>query len=198
MLKKLLVVLLCTLVSLIFAVSPASAMPFPFSLFDGIDLTTDQANLIEDLKSKYVPEIERALFPEQQKKFEKAIQEGHSLRKAFRSMALTSDQKNELAAAIKKVPRGRLFAALTPEQKKEIFMNKKEAFIPTPDEIAERIKAGRESEGFAADAPGAEIGPTPEEIAEKIKLGFEKKKAFMPSAEEIQEKISARMEAMTE
>lgn len=201
MLRKLLAVVLCTLIALFMAIKPAIAGPLPFSIpfFKDIDLTSEQESLIEELKSKYVPEIESVLFPEQREKFEQAIQDGLSLRKAFKSMALTPQQKTELAATMKTVPKGALFAALTPEQKKEVFMNKKEMFMPTPDEIAERIKAGMESKAaFAPDAPGAEMAPTPEEIAEKVKLGLEKKKAFMPSFEEIKEKISAQMEAIAE
>lgn len=201
MLRKFLAVVLCTLVSLMVVASPVSAEPFPFSLpfFKGIDLTEGQEALIEELQSKYVPEIESVLFPEQREKFEEAIQNGLSLRKAFKTMALTSAQKAELAATMKTVPKGELFAALTPEQKKEVFMNKKEMFMPTPEEIAERIKLGMESKAlYAPDAPGDETALTAEEIAEKVKLGFEKKKAFMPSLEEIQEKISAKMEAVAE
>ncbi len=201
MLRKFLVVALCTLMALTLAVNSASAGPLPFALpfFNNVDLTEGQVALMEALESKYVPEIESILYPAQREKFEQAIQEGLSLRKAFKSMALTSAQKTELAATMKTVPKGELFAALTPEQKKEVFMNKKEMFMPTPEEIAEKIKLGMESkETYAPDAPGAEMSPTPEEIAEKVKLGFEKKKAFMPSIEEIQEKISAKMEAMTE
>jgi Spy/CpxP family protein refolding chaperone len=201
MLRKFLAVVLCTLVSLTLVAGAATAGPLPFSLpfFKDIDLTADQAALIEELESKYVPEIESILFPEQREKFEQAIQEGLSLRKAFKSMALTSKQKEDLAATMKTVPKGELFAALTPEQKKEVFMNKKELFMPTPEEIVEKIKAGMESKAtFSPDAPGSEMIPTPEEIGEKIKLGLDKKKEFMPSLDEIKEKISAKMEAMTE
>lgn len=201
MLRKLLAVVLCTAMALTVVATPASAKPFPLSLpfFNDLDLDVNQAALIEDLKSKYVPEIESILFPEQREKFEQAIQEGSSLRKAFKSMALSTKQKADLAATMKTVPKGPLFAALTPEQKKEVFMNKKEMFMPTPEEIAEKIKAGMESKAmFAPDAPGSETALTPEEVAEKVKLGFEKKKEFMPSLEEIKEKISAKMEAMTE
>ncbi|MGG6241048.1 hypothetical protein ACQ4N7_20690 [Nodosilinea sp. AN01ver1] len=205
MLRKLfapvLCTLLCTVLSLILVASPVSAKPFPFSLplFENVDLTAEQEALVEDLRSKYVPQIESILFPEQRKKFEQSIQDGYSLRKAFKAMALTMEQKAELSATLKTVPKGNLFAALTPEQKKEVFMNKKEMFIPTPDEIADRIKAGMESKAsFAPDAPGSEMSPTPEEIAEKVKLGFEKKKEFMPSLEEIKEKIAAKMEAIAE
>ncbi|MEA5449622.1 hypothetical protein VB780_13640 [Leptolyngbya sp. CCNP1308] len=164
-----------------------------------MELTSGQEALIEELKSKYVPEIESILFPEQREKFEQSIQDGLSLRKAFKSMALTTQQKAELSATMKTVPKGALFAALTPEQKKEVFMNKKEMFMPTPEEIAEKIKIGMESKAmYAPDAPGSETALTPDEIAEKVKLGFEKKKEFMPSIEEIKEKISAKMEALTE
>jgi hypothetical protein len=198
MFRKFLATVLCTLVSLTLVASPASAMPFPFSIpfFNDVDLTSDQQALMEDLQSKYLPEIESILFPEQEEKFEEAMEDGLSLRKAFRKMALTSEQKVELAATMKSIPKGELFATLTPEQKKEVFMKKKEMFMPTPEEIAAKIKAGMESKAaLDPDAPGAEMAPTAEEIAEKIKLGFEKKKEFMPSMEEIQEKISAKMEA---
>ncbi|MBW4484214.1 MAG: hypothetical protein KME14_16885 [Tildeniella torsiva UHER 1998/13D] len=201
MLRKLLAVVLCTLIALSLVAQPASASPLPFSIpfFNDIELTSGQEALMEELKSKYVPEIESILFPEQREKFEQAIQDGLSLRKAFKSMALTLQQKSELAATMKTAPKGALFAALTPEQKKEVFMNKKEMFIPTPDEIAEKIKAGMKSKkAFAPDAPGSEMALTPEEIAEKVKLGLEKKKEFMPSLEEIKEKISAKMETMAE
>ncbi|WP_156119601.1 Spy/CpxP family protein refolding chaperone [Leptolyngbya sp. KIOST-1] len=205
MLRKLLAAvlctLLCTLASIALVASPVSAKPFSFALplFENVDLTAEQEALIEELRSKYVPQIESTLFPEQREMFEQAIQNGYSLRKAFKAMALTTEQKAELAATLKTVPKGNLFAALTPEQKKEVFLNKKDMFMPTPDEIAERIKAGMESKAtFAPDAPGSEMAPTPEEIAEKVKLGFEKKKEFMPSIEEIKEKISAKMEAMAE
>lgn len=158
MLRKFLAVVLCTLVSLMLVARPASAGPFPFSLpfFNGIDLTEGKEILIEELQSKYVPEIESILFPEQRVKFETAIQDGLSLRKAFKTMALTPQQKMDLAATMKTVPKGALFAALTPEQKKEVFMNKKEMFMPTPEEIAEKIKIGMESKAmYAPDAPGS-------------------------------------------
>ncbi|WOD41381.1 hypothetical protein [Nodosilinea sp. E11] len=201
MFRKFLAVVLSTLVALTLVVSPANAGPLPFSIpfFNDIDLTEGQAALMEELESKYVPEIESILFPEQREKFEQAIQEGLSLRKAFKSMALTTGQKLELSNTMKAIPKGELFAALTPEQKKEVFMNKKEMFMPTPEEIAEKIKIGMESKAmYAPDAPDAETALTPDEIAEKVKLGFEKKKEFMPSMEEIKEKIAAKMEAMAE
>lgn len=201
MLRKILSVALGAVLSLIVVALPAAAMPFPFSLpwFQDIDLTEDQQVLMQQLQDKYVPQIEDILFPEQREKFEEAIQDGYSMRRAFREMYLTPEQKTELASVVKRIPKSSIFASLTPEQKKEIFMKKKEMFRPTPEEIQEKIKAGMEAKGkFAPDGPGSEFAPTPEEIGEKIKAGFEKKKEFMPSAEEIQEKISEQMEEILE
>jgi hypothetical protein len=187
-----------SLLALTLVVQPALAAPFPFSLpwFQDIDLTEDQQVLMQQLQDKYVPEIEEILYPDQRERFEEAIQDGYSMRRAFREMYLTPDQKTELASVVKQIPKSSIFASLTPDQKKEIFMKKKEMFMPTAEEIQERIQAGMEAkQQFAPDAPDAEMAPTAEEIAEKIKAGFEKKKAFMPSIEDIKEKISEQMEA---
>ncbi|NJL47166.1 MAG: hypothetical protein HC929_06260 [Leptolyngbyaceae cyanobacterium SM2_5_2] len=154
---------------------------------------------MEQLESQYIPQIEAILFPNQRESFEKAIQEGYSFRKAFKSMALTSEQKSQLAVTMKAIPKQELFAALTPEQKKEVFMKKKEMFRPTPEEIVEKIEAGMKAkEDFSPDLPSAGMTPTAEEISEKIKIGLGKKKEFMPSLEEIQEKISEKMESLAE
>jgi hypothetical protein len=198
MLHKLLSIAIATVLSLTVVISPSYAAPLPFSLpwFQDIDLTEEQQDLMQKLEDKYIPEIENVLFPEQRAAFEQAIQSGYSVRKTFRSMALTPDQKTQLASVIKTIPKSAMFAALTPDQKKEVFMKKKEMFIPTPEEITEKIKAGMKAkEEFSPDAPKSEFAPTAEEIGEKIKAGFEKKKEFMPSMEEIQEKISKKMEA---
>lgn len=199
MLRTLLAVLISALLTMVVAGQPVQAKTMGLPWLQGLDLTTDQQELMEQLESEYVPKIEAVLFPDQRAKFEQAIEDGYSLRKAFKSMALTKEQKSELSATMKAVPTQELFAALTPEQKKEVFMKKKELFMPTPDEIVEKIEAGMKAkEKFAPDAPGSEMAPTAEEIGEKIKLGLEKKKEFMPSLEEIKEKISTKMEAASE
>jgi hypothetical protein len=187
------------ILALTMVVKPVSALPFPFSLpwFQDIDLTEEQQAFMQQLENKYLPEMEDILFPEQREKFEEVMQEGYSIRKAFHEMYLTPEQKTELASVIRQFPKGQVFASLTPEQKKELFMKKKEMFIPTAEEIQEKIKAGMEAkEEFAPDAPGSEFAPTAEEIAEKIKAGFDKKKEFMPSIEEIKEKIAEQMEEL--
>jgi hypothetical protein len=201
MLHKLMSALIGAVLSLTLVVQPVAAMPFPFSLpwFQDIDLTEEQQVLMQQLQDKYVPEIESILFPEQREHFEEAIQDGYSMRRAFREMYLTPEQKTELASVVKQIPKSQIFASLTPDQKKEVFMKKKEMFMPTAEEIQEKIKAGMEAKKqFAPDSPGSEFAPTAEEIGEKIKAGFEKKKAFMPSVEEIKEKISESMEAALE
>ena len=199
MLRTLLAVVVSTLLAVMVAISPAQAKSAALPWLQGMDLNADQQELMEQLESQYVPQIEAILFPDQREKFEQAIEDGYSLRKAFKSMALTKEQKSELSLAMKAVPTQELFAALTPEQKKEVFMKKKELFMPTPEEIVEKIEAGMKAkEKFAPDAPGSEMAPTAEEIGEKIKLGLEKKKEFMPTMEEIKEKISAKMESAAE
>lgn len=193
MLRMLISVIVCTVLAIVVAINPVEAKGIPIPGFQDIDLTADQQVLMEKLESEYIPKIEAILFPEQREKFEKAIEDGFSLRKAFKSMALTSEQKTELSATMKALPTNSLFAALTPEQKKEVFMKKKELFMPTPEEIVEKIEAGMKTkEKFASDSPGADMAPTAAEIGEKIKLGLEKKKEFMPSLEEIKERFLPR------
>lgn len=198
MLRKLMSVMVGAVLTLTVMVQPAAAVPFPFSLpwFQDIDLTEDQQVLMQQLQDKYVPEIEAILYPEQRERFEEAIQDGYSMRRAFREMYLSPEQKTDLASVVKQIPKSSIFASLSPDQKKEIFMKKKEMFMPTAEEIQEKIKAGMEAKkNFSPDAPGSEFAPTAEEIGEKIKAGFEKRKAFMPSVEDIKDKISEQMEA---
>jgi len=135
------------LLALTLVVQPALAAPFPFSLpwFQDIDLTEDQQVLMQQLQDKYVPEIEEILYPDQRERFEEAIQDGYSMRRAFREMYLSPEQKTELASVVKQIPKSSIFASLTPDQKKEIFMKKKEMFMPTAEEIQERIRAGMEA-----------------------------------------------------
>jgi Spy/CpxP family protein refolding chaperone len=199
MLRTLISITAGVLVAFVVVIGPAQAKPLALPWFQDVDLTASQQELMEQLESQYVPKIEAILFPNQRENFEKAIQEGYSLRKAFKSMALTLEQKSQLAATMKAIPKQELFAALTPEQKKEVFMKKKELFTPTPEEIMEKIQTGMKAkEKFAPDVPGAEMAPTAEEISKKIQMGLDKKKEFMPSLEEIQEKISEKIESLTE
>ena len=84
--------------------------------------------------------------------------EGTAFRKAFKSLTLTPEQKTQLKAVFKDLPKKDAFASLTPEQKKELFLKKKQMFMPTPEEITEKINAGMKSKGLM-----------PEKVSEKVK-----------------------------
>ena len=100
--------------------------------------TKARQEVMEKLKSEFLPQLESILTPEQRDELESAVvEEEMSLRKAFKSMALSSNQKIKLAAVFKSLPKKDFLNSLTPEQKKQFFMKKKEMFIPTVDEIAE-------------------------------------------------------------
>ena len=144
-----------------------------------------------------MPEIEEILYPDQRERFEEAIQDGYSMPPGLSgNVSDPRAKKRNWLRSLSQIPKSSIFASLTPDQKKEIFMKKKEMFMPTAEEIQERIRAGMEAkQQFNPDAADTEMAPTAEEIAEKIKAGFEKKKAFMPSVEDIKEKISEQMEA---
>lgn len=104
--------------------------------------TTD--DMIEKLKNEFLPQLESILTPEQREKFQSAIvDEKMSLRKAFKEITLTPEQKTKLAMTLKSLPKKDIFKSLTPEQKKEFFMRKRDFFAPTADEIAELKAEGK-------------------------------------------------------
>lgn len=95
-------------------------------------------DVMEQLKTQVLPQIQKILTPEQQEQLETAIVEGKtSLRKAFKALSLTPEQKTQLATVFKSLPTKEVFTAMTPEQKREFFMKKKAIFMPTSEEIAE-------------------------------------------------------------
>ncbi|NDJ17343.1 hypothetical protein [Myxacorys almedinensis] len=97
-----------------------------------------QDDLIEQLKTQVLPQIDDILTSEQQDELEAAVGEGKvSLRKAFKSLSLTPTQKTKLAVVFKSLPKKEIFTTMTPDQKKSFFAKKKELFTPTPKEIAE-------------------------------------------------------------
>jgi hypothetical protein len=170
------------------AVAPAQASMLQppqtvgFSLFTGSD-SADETSAFKQLKSEVMPRLSEILTPRQQEMFKESISSGESFRKTFRSLMLTPDQKREIKSVINTVPRRDAFAALTPIEKKELFLKKKEVFMPSSEEIIDKIKA--------KTPEGVEI---PEEIQEKIKTGVKMRDTFMPTSEEIMDKIKAGME----
>jgi hypothetical protein len=110
-------------------VSPSIAATAP-AVEKGVD-----AN--EQLKTTILPQIQNILTPEQQQQLETAIVgDKISIRKAFKSLMLTPDQKTKLAAVFKSLPKKEIFTSMTPAQKRQFFMTKKEIFLPTPEELA--------------------------------------------------------------
>jgi Spy/CpxP family protein refolding chaperone len=96
-----------------------------------------QVDPIAQLKTKFLPQIQKILTPKQQEQLETAlVDEKMGIRKAFKSLTLTPTQKNQIAQVFKSLPKKELFTSMTPAQKREFFMKKKEIFTPTSEEIA--------------------------------------------------------------
>jgi Spy/CpxP family protein refolding chaperone len=94
-------------------------------------------DVLEQLKTQVLPQIQAILTPEQQKQLESAIVDGKpSLPKAIKSLALTPDQKAKMAGIFKTLPKQEIFTSMTSEQKQQLFMSKKDLFMPSAEEIA--------------------------------------------------------------
>lgn len=144
-------------------VDAAIAQPFmQFSIpgFSKSDLTAQQQELLKQLETEVLPQFDQILTPEQREQFASKVLEGKSFRKAFKAITLTPEEKIQLANLLKALPKRDIFATLTPEQKKKFFIGKKEVFIPTAEEITDKIKASIEKKD--------EILPDLEAIREKI------------------------------
>ena len=150
--------------------------------------------LLEKMRSQLLPQFENILSPEQRDRLQVEMADAKaSLRKAFKKIALSSEQKTKLATVFKTLPNKDVFASLTPEQKKGLF-SKKEMFKPTPEAISEKINAKMQM----AKDKGAMM-PTPEAINQKItaKMKLAKEKATAaPTPETVGEKISAKLEML--
>jgi hypothetical protein len=134
-------------------------------------METAKQDWVEELKTKIIPEIKSILTPQQNDQLETAIiDEKKSLRKAFKSLTLTPDQKTKLASVFKALPAKEIFTAMTPGERKSFFLKQKSVFMPTPEEIGDKISA-------------------------KMKMAKEKS-SLAPSAEAIAEKIGQKMERL--
>lgn len=129
----------------------------------GAEAIAPPDDLLEQVKNQILPQFETILRPEQRDRLQTEIVEAKaSLRKAFKKIALSSDQKTKLAMVLKSLPKKDVFASLTAEQKQELF-SKKAMFKPTPEDISNKINAKMQM----AKDKGAMM-PTPEEISQKI------------------------------
>lgn len=183
--RKLALFIVCLMALLNLVMPPAAhALPFDQLSIPGLsklELPEQQKALFEHLETEIIPQLERIFNPTQKEQFKSAMMEGASFRKAFKAITLTPEQKTQLADLLKSLPKKDLLATLTPEQKKSFFLKKKEMFMPTAEEITERINTGLKTAGEAV--------PDAEAITEKITAGLKKKASFMPSVESITEKI---------
>jgi hypothetical protein len=132
----------------------------------------ESTNLLKQLETEILPQIESVLTPEQQEDFAAKIAAGTSFRKAFKAITLTPAQKTKLSTVFKAIPKKDIFATLTPAQKKQLFLKNKQLFIPSSAEIGAKITAGMQ---MAKD-----------------------KSPLAPSAESIVEKVTAKMKAIEE
>jgi Skp family chaperone for outer membrane proteins len=159
---------------------PSLAMLPPTGMLaDTVDLPKD---LLQKLETEVLPQLETILYPEQREQFKTALAEGTSLRKAFKALNLTPEQKSQLGTLLKSLPQKDVFTSLTPEQKKQLFMKKKELFTPTSEEISAKISKKMKAAQTETEGMG-------EEISDKVK-------SFKPTIEQITEKISSKLEWM--
>ncbi len=73
-------------------------------------------------------------------------------------------------------------------QKKKLFLEKKEAFMPSSDDIIDKINSKIETDGDTL----------PKGVKEKIDAGIRSKDAFRPSPETIMDKIEAGIDSVKE
>jgi hypothetical protein len=124
------------------------------------DKATD---LLKQLETEILPQIESVLTPEQQAEFAAKVASGTSFRKAFKAITLTPVQKSKLSSVFKAIPKKDIFVTLTPAQKKELFLKNKQLFIPTSEEIGAKITAGMQMAKNKSP-----LAPSAESIVEKI------------------------------
>jgi|SRR5579883_123361 len=196
--KRLFVIILAgtiVVLSVVGVVGVAQAQPSVATLWPnllGAEVSAPPENIVEQLKTQVLPQFESILSPEQRDRLQAEIVDAKaSLRKAFKKIALSTEQKTKLANVFKTLPKKDVFASLTPEQKKGLFA--KDAFKPTPEAISDKINAKMQ---FAKDK-GALTMPTPKEISDKIsaKMKLAKEKAGMAPPVEPAEKATEALNA---
>jgi hypothetical protein len=170
--KKLVSMLACLILLLnIGLLNPLTATAQPLMQFSipGLskgDLTAQQQDLLKQLEIEVLPQFDQILTPEQREQFAEKVLEGKSFRKAFKAITLTPQEKIQIANLLKTLPKRDIFATLTPEQKKKFFIGKKEFFMPTAEEITDKIKASIEQK----DGVMPDLEAIKEKISDKLTL----------------------------
>lgn len=162
---------------------PSLAMPVVYLAETPAETAID---FMTQLETEILPQIEKVFNPEQRERFQSSVAEGMSFRKAFKALMLTPEQKTKIKSVLSSVPKKDALASLTPDQKKQLFLKKKDAFRPTAADITEKIETSLKGKGLEL----------PTGVKEKIDAGLKRKDSFIPSAEAITEKIEAGMSAI--
>lgn len=195
--KRLLASLLICTMSLFISLSAASAalagplmnaQALTHNPYIAAAAVLSDKDALAQLKTEVMPQLEAILTPEQIEIFETEISDGTSFRKTFKSLGLMPEQKAEIKTLLKTLPKKDAFASLTPMQKKKLFLEKKEAFMPTSDEIIDKINAKME----------VGEGTLPEGVEDKIEAGIKARDAYRPSTESIMDKVQAGLESARE
>ena len=147
--------------------------------------TPAQQDLLKELQADVLPQLVEILTPQQLETFEADIYKGDSFRKTFKALMLTPEQKREIKIVLSSIPQKDAFASLTPGQKKELFLKKKEVFMPSSEEIIDKINAGKAGEG----------GTVSKAVQDKIEKGIKARDESMPSSKSIMDKIEAGIES---
>lgn len=168
-------------------VSTANASPSAVFGIPSMYLAETSAQPTKDwmtqLETEILPQIETILNPDQQEQFQASIAEGMSFRKAFKALVLTPEQKTQFKAVLNSTKTKDVLASLTPDQKKQLFLKKKDLFKPTAQDIEDKIEASLNDKGLELPAG----------VKEKIDAGLKQKDSFVPSVEAITEKIETGM-----
>lgn len=188
--KRLLVALLVWMAALgVVSVDSANAAPTVLSTppsYLAAASTPSETDFVTQLEREILPQIEKIFNVEQWEKFQANIADGMSFRKAFKSLMLSPEQKAQVKTVLSSATKKDALASLSPEQKKKLFLKKKEMFMPTAEEVTEKIEASFKDKGL--ELPAA--------VKEKIDAGLKRKDSFIPSPGVITEKIEAGMSAI--
>jgi hypothetical protein len=112
--------------------------------------------------------LQSILTPEQWTQFEDAIANGTSVKKAFKSIVLTPEQKGKVGVMMKSVPK-EYFTSLTPTQKRELFMQKKEFFMTSGKAKAEAaMKAAGEKVEAVTKAASDKVDETVKAVQDAV------------------------------
>jgi Spy/CpxP family protein refolding chaperone len=170
----------CVMVAIVLVVTltignAADAQPWMPPLMPPLHLAqtsplSDQ-DLMAELEKEALPQLESIFTPEQLEQFKTDITGGMTFRKAFKALTLTPAQKTQLKTMLKSISKKDAFASLTPTQRKQLFLKKKEMFQPTSEEILDKINTGMTSKGVAL----------PEDVKGKITAGLNQLKENTPN-----------------